>query len=117
MIRSPRRSSWRRLGVAVAAVIAATCVCEAVLRVLWHNPYRHELPDHVLKLPFNHPRTDHVFDRSKIGANPRTVRFRTDSRSYILPSDQYRHPQSTVVFLGGSTTACEAVQEPLRFPA
>lgn len=45
------------------------------------------------------------------------VRLRTDARSYILPSFQYKDPDATVVFLGGSTTECNVVQEDLRFPA
>ena len=45
------------------------------------------------------------------------MRLRTDARSYILPSFQYKDPNATIAFLGGSTTECSAVQEELRFPA
>ncbi|ETR74157.1 MAG: Esterase, SGNH hydrolase-type [Candidatus Magnetoglobus multicellularis str. Araruama] len=35
----------------------------------------------------------------------------------ILPFNQHKNPQFTVLFLGGSTTQCSYVQEKLRFPA
>jgi lysophospholipase L1-like esterase len=45
------------------------------------------------------------------------VRFRTNERSYSLPSRRFEMPDATVAFLGGSTTECKAVHEELRFPA
>lgn len=45
------------------------------------------------------------------------MRLCTDARSYIVPFFQYRDPDATVTFLGGSTTECEALKENFRFPA
>jgi GDSL-like Lipase/Acylhydrolase family len=90
---------------------------ELGLRLLWHNPYRHESPDHLLKIRLNHPSTDHIFSRALVNSENPQGRLRTDARSYLLPSFQYSDPDATVAFLGGSTTECVAVQEDLRFPA
>jgi GDSL-like Lipase/Acylhydrolase family len=90
---------------------------ELALRFLWHNPFRYEAPDHLLKIRIHHPRTDYIFNRSLVTPEHPWVRLRTDARSYILPSFQYKDPNATIAFLGGSTTECSAVQEDLRFPA
>ena len=90
---------------------------ELCLRFLWHNPFRYEAPDHLLKLPIHHPNTDYIFNRARVTPEHPWVRLRTDARSYILPSFQYKDPVATIAFLGGSTTECSAVQEDLRFPA
>jgi len=42
--------------------------------------------------------------------------FRTDENGFIMPSRIYNEPDSTVVFLGGSTTECKHVEEKNRFP-
>ena len=42
--------------------------------------------------------------------------FSTDADGFINPSRVHRHPDLTVVFLGGSTTACYYVDEKVRFP-
>ena len=105
-----------KLGLLLLWVAFSLALGEIALRILWHNPYAKEVPDHVLKLRMQHPHTDHWVDRSEFApADPR-VRFRTDGRGYIVPSRQYAKPDVTVVFLGGSTTACNAVQETARFP-
>jgi lysophospholipase L1-like esterase len=56
-------------------------------------------------------------DRARFDSKTPVVRYRTDARSYILPSFQFESPDATVAFIGGSTTQCTAVQESLRFPA
>ena len=111
---SPRTA---RLVLVTVAFVLAWLFCEFTLRMIWHNPYRDELPDHILKIRMHHPNTDYIFDRSMIDTEVPTVRLRTDNRSYIIPSFQYQHPDATVAFFGGSTTECAAVQEHLRFPA
>ena len=90
---------------------------ELGLRLLWHNPYHYEAPDHLLKIFIHHPNTDYIFSRALLDPKNSQVRLRTDARSYILPSFQYNDPDVTIGFLGGSTTECSAVQEDLRFPA
>ena len=116
--RSRRGSAYaRRLLFVVLSALGTWVFCEASLRLFWHNPYRYEVPEHVLRLPVNHARTDHVVDRSAIDPEQPRVRFRTDERSYILPSRRFDRPDATVAFLGGSTTECMVVQEELRYPA
>ncbi len=110
-------SRWAaRILVLSLAILFALAASEIVLRVAWHNPYRHESPDHLLKLRVHHPRTDHVYSRPLIDALDSQLRLRTDDRSYILPSIRYQEADATVVFFGGSTTECLAVREELRFP-
>ena len=45
------------------------------------------------------------------------IDFRTEGKGYIRPSKQFSDPEATIAFLGGSTTECFYVKEPLRFPA
>lgn len=99
------------------AVLGTLVISELALRLLWHNPYRFESPDHMVKLLVHHPNSDHVFSRALVNPEQPRGRLRTDARSYILPSFQYRDPDATIAFLGGSTTECSAVLEDLRFPA
>jgi lysophospholipase L1-like esterase len=42
--------------------------------------------------------------------------FRTDADGFIMPSRVHKKPDLTLVFLGGSTTACYYVDEEERFP-
>ncbi len=48
---------------------------------------------------------------------PKEYPFRTDSEGFIEPALIHQHPDLTLVFLGGSTTACYYVDEDKRFPA
>lgn len=111
------KGSRRRavLLLAAGSVLAALLLGEIVLRVVWHNPYAGESPDHVLKLRVQHPNTDRVIDRGLLDMEPREIRMRTDARSYIMPSFQHADPDATVAFLGGSTTQGTMVREDLRF--
>ena len=122
---TPRQNSnssalvkWRKKALALfLATFITLGFSELGLRFLWHNPFRYEAPDHLLKIRIHHPRTDYIFNRSLVTPEHPWVRLRTDARSYILPSFQYKDPNATIAFLGGSTTECSAVQEELRFPA
>jgi len=116
---SPLLFNGRKKVLALLLAILVTLgASELGLRLLWHNPFRHESPDHLLKLRIHHPHTDHIFRRSPAATSPdQWVRLRTDARSYILPSMQYKDPDATIAFLGGSTTECSAVEEGVRFPA
>ena len=42
--------------------------------------------------------------------------LRTDKNGFIEPSGEYKNPDMNIVFLGGSTTECEFVEENKRFP-
>ena len=117
-IYPPVRFRWQVKIVALTIMILVGLVlCELGLNLVWHNPYHQEAPDRMLKLRLQHATTDNVINRSQLDPKRPKVRLRTDARSYILPSFQYRSPRATVAFLGGSTTECLAVQEELRFPA
>lgn len=110
-------SYWCRLLFVVLSALVTFAFCEVTLRLFSHNPYRYELPERVLRLPLSNARVNHVIDRSVIDRERPVVRFRTDERSYILPSFRFKNPDFTVAFLGGSTTECIVVHEELRFPA
>lgn len=88
---------------------------EMTLRLAWQNPYASELHPTVLPLPLHPPLMDLRIRRRRLGLEP--TRFRTDARSYVLPSARFARPDATIAFLGGSTTACKQNQERLRFPA
>jgi lysophospholipase L1-like esterase len=116
--RSRRASTYaRRVLFVVLSILVSFIFYEVSLRLFWHNPYRNELPERVLRLPLNHARADHVVNRATIYSDTPTVRFRTDERSYVLPSRRFDVPDVTIAFLGGSTTENIVVQEELRFPA
>jgi lysophospholipase L1-like esterase len=112
-----RLSRGKKAALAVGAVLVTLAGCEIALRLFWENPYRHELPDYVVKLRLQHPNVDRAFDRSRLDPDEPQVRFRTNARCYIEPSAQYETPDATVAFLGGSTTECSAVTEQTRFPS
>ena len=112
-----RSSCMKKLFTIFLVTFVTMGVCELCLRFMWHNPYRNESPDMLLKISMNHPNTDYFFSRAILDSGHSRVRLRTDPRSYILPSSQYSDPDATVAFLGGSTTECSYVQEDLRFPA
>lgn len=44
------------------------------------------------------------------------VEFRMDADGFVMPSLVHDDPDATLLFLGGSTTACRAVTEEKRFP-
>ena len=67
MMRQARSARYWKMRV-VAVLLAtglALLASELALRVIWHNPYRMEHPDHVLKLRIHHPNTDHLLDRAR----------------------------------------------------
>jgi len=111
----------RQTGLAITLVIVAfglsILLAEGLLRLAWRNPFVNETPDYLIKLERNHPLRDFEIERSVLDGESTRARFRTNERGYILPSDQFEDPQATIVFLGASTTANNAVNEELRFPA
>lgn len=111
-------ASWKaKLLVGLSVMITALAFCELGLRLLWDNPFRDELPDHMVKVRTSHPNANAVLYRGLIDKEEPWTTLRTDSRSYVLPSFQFEKPDATIAFLGGSTTLCAAVKEELRFPA
>lgn len=106
-----RKRLFARLQLTLISVLLSLAAGEVCLRLLWHNPYRQERPDHLLKVALHHPNTDLIIDSSPLYGRGARTRLRTDSRSYILPSRRYEHPDVTIAFLGGSTTECLLNQE------
>ena len=43
-------------------------------------------------------------------------RFRIDGNGFIMPSQVHPNPDLSVIFLGGSSTACGYMEEDQRFP-
>ena len=110
------RLAWKLL-VLLCALLLGLGLGEIALRIAWHNPYAREAPDHLIKLRIQHPNTDSWIRGTDFEASDSRTRFRTDDRSYIEPAFVHASPRFTVAFLGGSTTACNAVSEDLRFPS
>jgi lysophospholipase L1-like esterase len=106
----------RRLALVLAAIALVLAVYEGLLRALWTNPFARESPDLVLILRAQHANSDRELDRSGLHLEPPEVRFRTDARGYIEPTQQVADPEFTLAFQGGSTTECLVVQEDLRWP-
>jgi len=103
--------------VVVISVATSIIGAEIYFRIFWNNPYRKATPAEVLLLEKHEAGLNEIVDRSIITQDVTKVKFRTDDRSYIMPSVRYKNPDLTITFLGGSTTECIAVQEELRFPA
>ncbi len=97
----------RKLAMLGLAFFCCLLVAEVGLRIVWHNPYRDETPDHLLVLPIQHPSRHFIFSRPLISKDPAWVQFRVDGRGYIRPSHQYDNADMTIAFLGGSTTECK----------
>ena len=112
-----RSGAGLRLCLLGIGLIVAIGLAEAMLRLLWANPWAGIETERMVTLRL-HPRSiDRTLDRAPIAPTDRRVRFRTDDRSYVMPSRRFDAPDATVAFMGGSTTEASLVQEPLRFPA
>ena len=107
----------RKVLLAAASLVVSVLLAELGLRMFFTNPFRGTRPDHVVRLLYNHGGLDQDIERRRIDAEVQLVRFRVHSRGYIEPAFRFGDPDLTVVFFGGSTTECVAVQERLRFPA
>lgn len=106
----------RRLALVLAATALTLAVTELLLLAFWTNPFLHESADLVLLLRMQHAGADRMLDRSALQLEPPKVRFRTDARGYIEPTQRIADPEFTLAFQGGSTTECLVVQEELRWP-
>ncbi len=106
----------RKLALVLLAIAVTLALYEAGLRLAWTNPFAHESPDLVLILRTQHAGVEREVDRSALHLDPPKVRFRTDARGYIEPTQRIADPEFTLAFQGGSTTECLVVQEDLRWP-
>lgn len=107
----------KRAFLIALSFLVSAAFCEGVLRLVWTNPYRSEVPEQVIQLRMQHALRTLPVDRSQVYPDSPTALLRTDERAYILPSHQFEKPDVTIAFLGGSTTESAAVDEALRFPA
>ncbi len=116
--REPVRLSLflkRTLLVLISLTVSAL-LCESLLRMVWDNPFRPVEHEPVIRLAIQLPQQDVPLDRSALDPDSPLVWMRVDERGYIRPSRRFVDPDATIVFLGGSTTECAAVDEELRFP-
>ena len=111
------RSVVWRLVALLSAVVVTLLLAEVALRLAWSNPYSQVGRRRFVELRVQAPGVDTVINRQVVDPDSPQVRFRTDHRSFVLPARQFEKPVATIAFLGGSTTECLAVAEPLRFPA
>ena len=104
-------ANWKA-GVTVSLVALLTTLggVELGLRILWTNPYAN-LRDRFIYMFEPKPNTDITYTWPW-----GQVRYRVEPDGYIYPSRVYHPADTTVVFLGGSTTECIAVPELERFP-
>ena len=107
----------KRLALTAGSFVVSLLLVELLLRLAWTNPYRNEIPDHVVDLRIHHPFKALPVDRRDARADAPTTVLRSDARGYLLPSRRFEHPDASILFLGGSTTECAAVSEDERFPA
>lgn len=105
-----------KLFIMIISVSIVITAIEVILRVAWINPYKGTSADKILKLKLHNNNLNKTFNRSLVDKVVPEISFRTDDRGYIKPSFRFDDPDFTVVFMGGSTTECAAVQEKKRFP-
>jgi lysophospholipase L1-like esterase len=107
----------KRMGLISLSLLIAAVLAEGLVRVAWDNPFRQESTDHLVTLQMHHANRDLPVDRRQLRPDSPVGRIRTDGRSYIQPSNMIEDPDVKIVFLGGSTTECGALDEEKRFPA
>lgn len=100
----------------IFSTIVVLLTVELALKLFWLNPYAGSGADKILKLRVHHENINQQFDRGQIDKECPTVLYRTNNRSYLEPAIRFDNPDLTIVFLGGSTTECIAVDEQKRFP-
>ena len=90
------RDYLRKALVLGIATLATLLVCEFGLRLLWHNPYRRESPDHLLKLRIHHPLTDHVFSLEQVeaGVIPKGTLLNVPFVHLLRDSERFPSPET-----------------------
>jgi lysophospholipase L1-like esterase len=112
--RAPR--ARRAIVLLLVGASIAGALGEAILRVTWSNPYRFDLGERIVVLRQHQSLRNLEVRRGAIGER-QPVLFRTDERGYVRPSRRSPDAETTIAFLGGSTTECRANPEEIRFPA
>jgi lysophospholipase L1-like esterase len=94
----------------------------------WKSPATTIVPTRYVRLSEWEPSSVRYIRPSEfLGSEPASIRnvdsfvdkeylLRTDENGFILPSKVHDSPDSSLVFLGGSTTECMFVEENMRFP-
>jgi GDSL-like Lipase/Acylhydrolase family len=104
-------------------LVGATLITEKVLAYINHDQKMvlfterryinlRELPPNLDMVDIPQSKTVKASD----GLVQKPYRVRTDSQGFILPYHHYDKPSCTLIFLGGSTTACIYNEEENRFP-
>jgi hypothetical protein len=112
-----RPSLGSRVALFIGSLVFFGLAAEFGLRLVLENPFRGESPDQIVTLAIHHARRNLPMDRSLVDPVDPVVHLRTDARSYLLPVGRFEQPDATVLFLGGSTTECAALDDEDRFPA
>jgi len=99
------------------SILLTLIIVELNLTFFWKNPFRYTRPSEIVELRLLSPSIDKLLNREWLDKDIPFVKYRTNENRFILPINQHKNPQSTVLFLGGSTTQCSYVQEDLRFPS
>jgi len=107
----------KRLLLIALSLAVSLATSELLLRLVWKNPYRHELAERVALLRMHHGLRELPVNRASVSPKSPTALLRTDERGYILPTRRFEKPDRTIAFIGGSTTECAALDEDQRFPA
>lgn len=107
----------KRLALALGSLAVSLLLAEGLLRLFWTNPYRDEVPNHVVPLAIHHPGKALPVDLGALDPEHPVGLLETDARGYLLPAHRFEDPDAIVLFLGGSTTECSAVRAEERFPA
>ncbi len=124
MVRADERRRRGRLSLYLKRALLvlfsfalSALLCELILRLAWDNPYQGRVQhERVVRLRMHAPLEEVPVDRSAIESDSPIVKVRIDERGYVRPTRRFPAADATVVFLGGSTTECAAVDEELRFP-
>ncbi|KPA16849.1 lysophospholipase L1-like esterase [Candidatus Magnetomorum sp. HK-1] len=101
----------------MGSILLTLLIIEIGLNFFWENPFKNTRASEVVELRLLSPSVDKTLNRSWLDKKDPFVKYRTNKDRFILPVNQHKDPQYTVMFLGGSTTQCSYVKESLRFPA
>jgi len=120
--RNPKKTLLAVLGVFLVLALAAM---EFILEQ--NLPEKTQAPKRSIRLKEHAPLVNGTHRASKKGLKRRyglivdnleekDYAFRTDENGFIMPGRVHEEPDLSMVFLGGSTTECNFVEEDSRFP-
>ena len=112
-----RSRRGKELLVALISSVVAIIILDLLLLISIGNPYKNSVIYRIVSLRHYHAGVNLKYNRELIDKSVPYVQFRVNSRGYIEPAFRFSDPDFSIVFLGGSTTECQFVQENLRFPS